>query len=173
MKCVLFIIVASLFLGCSPSDTGKPLKITDLVMPASEYAELSGLEVILAVNDIDKPNSSTPDFVIQILKELGVVGAVNFTYTWGDTNKFLLIDSNIHRFPSSEEAKKNLLGAFLEQETEGVVQVQGIGDAAVKIHSQSISFVSNDLKITLTAVNEEIDLEGVAKAYANWISTRS
>ena len=51
--------------------------------------------------------------------------------------------------------------------------MQEIGDTAVNFNNQSISFVSNDLKITLATISEEIDLESIARAYANWLSTRS
>jgi hypothetical protein len=42
------------------------------------------------------------------------------------------------------------------------VKLKGIGDAAININNQSLSFVSGELKVTLTALHKEIDLESIA-----------
>jgi hypothetical protein len=68
-------------------------------MPVSEHAELSKLEVVLVIDDLEDADRSVPEAVVKILKEFAIRGAANFTYTWGDPNGYLLIDGNIHLFP--------------------------------------------------------------------------
>ena len=105
--------------------------------------------------------------VVQALDEAGVLGAVNFTYTWGDPDGFLLIDATILRYATPEAAK-----AALTRVMEGVTEVAGIGDAAVMSDDEWIGFTVGSERVTLTVVQDEVDVRSVAEAYAKWLAER-
>ena len=122
MKVVLTVLFLNVILGCSPSNISDAGKILNLIMPVSEHAELSRIEIVLVVDDIDNPPDTISEFVVQTLKEAGVVSAVNFTYTWGDPSGLLLIDANVLSFATAEAAKNSVLGNL-----EGVEKIEGVG----------------------------------------------
>lgn len=172
MKKILFILIfTGILAGCDRSDSSEQ-KVTSFIMPASQHQELSHVEIVLTVEDVNNPSASTPAFLVQALKEQGVKGAVNLTYTWGDPDGFLLIDSNLLQFATSEAAKRNLLGDSGAELPDGTQKLTGIGDAAIRVNNQTIRFVSENIKVTLTSISEDVKLEEVAIAYAKWLSSK-
>lgn len=172
MKGITLSVLVVFLSACSQSASENGQALSELIMPASEHAKLSKLEVVLVIDDLADADRSVPETFVKLLKRFGVRGAANFTYTWGDPNGYLLIDGNIHRFSSAETAVNNLLGDQSRLDAVNAVKLEGIGDAAININDQSLSFVSGELKVTLTAIQKEIDLESVAHAYAGWLSGR-
>lgn len=172
MKTILFSFVfAVTLLGCDHSSDVAEREISRLVMPVSELSELSKVEVVLAVDDVNNPDPSTPEFIVEMFKEEGINSAVNLTYTWGDPDGPLLIDANVHQFLTNDAAKQNLLGNGDTEIPEGLEQVAGIGDAAIRL-DKVIGFVSGDVKVTLSTISEEVKLESIALAYSEWLSSQ-
>jgi len=166
MKTLISIAVLCLLLGCSPTGGSASGEVSNLVMPATEHPNLSAVEIVLEINDMSSPPPGVPEMITETLKEFGVVSAANATYTWGDPDGFLLIDTNIHRFTTAEAAKKNVLGNL-----EGIERLEGIGDVATIYGGQSLSFSVDTVKITLTAISDEVDIRAVAAAYSDWLAT--
>jgi len=166
MKVVLTVLFLNVILGCSPSNTSDAGKIQDLIMPVSEHAELSRIEIVLAIDDIDNPPDTISELVVQTLKESGVVSAVNLTYTWGDPSGLLLIDANVLSFSTSEAARNSVLGNF-----EGAEMIEGIGDAAVALGDHSFSFSLENTKVSLASISEDVSLSSVAEKYAAWLAS--
>ena len=167
MKVVLTIFFLIVILGCSPSNNPDAGRILDLVMPVSEHAELSRIEIVLVVNDIDNPPDTISEFLIQSLKEAGVISAVNLTYTWGDPDGLLLIDANVLNFSAAEAARSSVLGNL-----EGVEIIDGVGDAAVALGNQYFSFAFENAKVSLSTYSEVVSLSSVAEKYAAWLANK-
>lgn len=162
---VLSALSLCLVLGCSPTGESASVRVPDLIMPATEHPNLSGVEIVLEVDDMNNPPAAVPTIITQTLKELGIVSAVNATYTWGDPDGFLLIDANVHRFATTEAAKSNVLANL-----EGKEQIDDIGDAATLFGGQSLSFSFDTVKVTLTTISDEVDVRSVAVTYADWLA---
>ena len=165
MKVLLAALSLCLVLSCSPTGESVAVRVSDLIMPATVHPNLSVVEIVLEVEDMHNPPADVPKVVVQTLKELGIVSAVNATYTWGDPDGFLLIDANIYRFATAEAAKSNVLSNL-----EGRERIDGIGDAATLSRGQSLSFSVDAVKVALTAISDEVDVRSVAATYADWLA---
>ena len=165
MKFAIAALALCMSLGCSPTGESHSVRVSDLVMPASQHPDLTVVEVVLEINDMDNPPPGVPEAIAPTLKELGVVSAANATFTWGDPDGFLLIDTNILRFATAEAAQNSVLGNL-----EGVERIEGLGDAATLFSSQSVSFSVGTAKVTLTTISDEVDVRSIAEAYANWLA---
>lgn len=165
MKTLVSAVLLCLLLGCSPTGGSVSGQVSNLIMPATEHPNLSAVEIVLEINDTSIPPPGVPEMITQTLKEFRVVSAANATYTWGDPDGFLLIDTNIHRFTTAEAAKKNVLGKM-----EGIERLEGIGDVATIYGGQSLSFSIDTVKVTLTTISDEVDIRSVAAAYSDWLA---
>lgn len=165
MKVVLSVLLLNVILGCSPSNNSDAGKIVDLVMPVSKHAELSRIEIVLLVDDINNPPDTISKSIVQSLKEAGVVSAVNLTYMWGDPNGLLLIDANVLSFHTAEAARNSVLGNL-----EGVERIEGVGDAAVALGNQYFSFAFENTKVSLSTISKDVSLSSVAEKYAAWLA---
>ena len=167
MKTFVSASVLYVLLGCLPADVSASERISDLVMPATEHPDLSAVEIVLEINDTSAPARGVPEMITQALREAGVMGAANATYTWGDPDGFILIDANVHRFTTAEAARKNVLGNL-----DGVEQIERIGDAATIYDGKSLSFSVGAVKVTLTTFSDEVNIRSVAQTYSNWLAAR-
>lgn len=165
MKVSISALLLCLALGCSPSGESDSVRVSDLIMPATEHPGLSVVEIVLVVDDMSNPPAAVPSVVVETLKELGIVSAVNATYMWGDPEGLLLIDANIYRFSTAEAARSNVLSNLAGRE-----RIEGIGDAATLFDGQSLSFSVDAVKVALTTISDEVNVRSVAATYADWLA---
>lgn len=162
-------LLVLLFIICAPSFSAKLERISDFIMPISEHSELRVLEVDFILNDINKPNSSISPTMVKLLKELGAVSYLDFTYTWGEPEGLLLLQAKILKYPSKELAMQTLVANFSGEMPEGFSKIDDIGDFAVMYLNKTLYFVHQDLAITFNTVSDEVDLVSVGRSYSRWL----
>ncbi len=164
----LLLILLLVITSISCSNSSQPPKVSDRVMPITQLEELTELETVLMINDLNHPPKNAPDFLIKTLKESPVLGAANLTYTWGNPKDLALIDTNVVLFTSRESALETVHNGY-EKNNKDFAEIPGIGEIAIFYKDQSITFVMGNCKVTLATVHPKVDLLMVAKAYATWL----